>query len=255
MLSRAIESVLRQTVRSQLELIVVDDASDDSTPELLGQYSEKSGIIVICNPEPRGAAASRNIAAKRASGEFITGIDDDDHFEPERVELLMRAFSEHICGTCSFDRMKYGRKHRIWKKKRMILPDDLLYYNQVGNQLLTRRDYFLEVGGFDETLSSAQDYDLWIRLSERFGPVRTVPRILQTVEMGENPSRISHSRNKMSGYLSCFEKHRHRMNEVQIRYQEYRLALAVGNRPSWVELVRAVPLHLWKKEIIRKLFL
>lgn len=250
----AIGSVLSQSW-PELELIVVDDASDDSTPEILQQYSEKHRIKVIRNEEAMGASFSRNRALRHASGEFVTGIDDDDQFHPDRIELLLEAFEQGFSGSCSFDKMEYGNRQLIWKKRPVITHKHLLYYNQVGNQLLTRRDYFLEVGGFDERLPAAQDYDLWIRLSERYGPVRTVPRVLQTVNMSEERSRISHSEMKIEGYTACFEKHSHKMSEAQIRYQHYRLSLAAGQSPSWRELLNEVPAPLWFKEIKRKLFL
>ena len=105
----AIGSVLTQSW-PELELIVVDDASDDSTPEILQQYSEKRRIKVIRNDEPLGAPASRNRAVTLASGEYVTGIDDDDQFHPDRIQLLVEAFHTGLSGTCSYDRMEYGNR-------------------------------------------------------------------------------------------------------------------------------------------------
>ncbi|TVQ66952.1 MAG: glycosyltransferase [Balneolaceae bacterium] len=253
LLPNAIGSVLQQTW-DNLELIVVDDASDDSTPEILQQYSEKSRIKVIRNQDPAGAAASRNLAVGIASGEFVTGIDDDDLFMPERIEMLVRAFTDGISGTCSNDRMVYDQRELIWKKRSLISSSDLLFYNQVGNQLLTRRDYFSGSGGFDESLPSAQDYDLWIRIAQNYGPVKTVPHTLQVVNMKQDETRITLSEDKITGYRACFEKHKQKMSPEQIQYQRYRLALAEGRNPSWNELISSVPASLWFKEIKRKLF-
>ena len=250
----AVHSVFRQTYPA-LEIIVVDDASNDSTPNALEKISGPFPIKIVRNNTPQGAAASRNRAVEHAKGTFIAGLDDDDLWEPERLKLLLEHFSAECSAVTSFDRMIYGAKSRVWKKKRKITFDDLLYYNMAGNQVLTKKEYIKEAGGYDERLTAAQDYDLWIRLAERFGPVITVPRVLQSVNMDEGRKRITTSVKKAGGYRACFEKHKHKMNPQQIRYQEYRLKLAEGQKTGWIKMFVSVPFSLLKKEITRKLFL
>jgi glycosyltransferase involved in cell wall biosynthesis len=255
LLERAIDSVLEQTWEN-LEIVVVDDASDDETPELLKRLSEEYPLIkVFRNEKPRQAAASRNLAIKHAAGEYITGLDDDDIWRPRRVELLMKEFEEGFSAVCSNDRMVMEGKEIVWKKPSMITLDDLLYYNQVGNQVLTKKEYLLDVGGYDEKLPSAQDYDLWIRLVQKFGPIRTAPHTLQVVNMDDQRERISTSDNKMEGYHQCYEKHKKWMSKSHQKYQQYRLKLAAGEHAGWFELFRSVPAKLYVKEITRKLFL
>lgn len=250
----AVQSVFRQTYPA-IEIVVVDDASDDSTPDTLEKISGPFPLKTVRNDIPQGAAASRNRAIEHASGTFIAGLDDDDVYDPERIGLLLKHFRTGCSAVTSYDRMIYGTKSRIWKKKRVISFDDLLYYNMAGNQVLTKKEYITEAGCYDESLAAAQDYDLWIRLAERFGPVLTVPRVLQSVNVQEERDRITTSATKAEGYRACFEKHKHKMNPLQIRYQEYRLQLAEGKKTGWVELFNSVPFRLLKKEITRKLFL
>jgi len=247
--------VLEQSY-SPVELIIVDDASDDSTPDLLKTYAERSDVITIRNSEPKGAAASRNLAVKNASGDFAAGIDDDDYWRPNRIEEMMNAWQEgRIGGICTNDRMDFGEKEIVWKKKDLITLADLLYYNMVGNQILTRKRYLLEVGGYDENLPSAQDYDLWIRLAHDFGPIRNVPKTTQVVNMRHDEDRITTSDKQIDGYIQCFKKHQAKMNASQKRYQEYRIRQASGESSGWVDLFRSVPGKLIIKEITRKLFL
>lgn len=253
-LRAALQSVLDQTF-TDIEIIVVDDASTDDTEKTLQSLSQKAGLRYLRNKARQGASRSRNIAIQEARGEFITGLDDDDTWHPQRVEKLLDAFQEGISAVCSFDLMVYNTRELIWKKKPQITHQDLLYYNQVGNQVLTKRDYLLNVGGFDETLPSAQDYDLWIRMTEEYGPVVTVPEPLQRVNMKSEEGRISTSEKTIEGYRACFEKHKAKMSKSQKKYQEYRLKLAAGDNPSLFEMVRAVPPSLLKKEVIRKYFL
>ena len=255
LLERAVNSVLEQTW-SPVELVIVDDASDDETPAYLDQLQkDHDRIQVISNTESKGAAVSRNIAVQHASGEFITGLDDDDYWRPTRVERLMEEFEEGFSAVCSYDRMVMNDREAVWRKPTMITHDDLLYYNQVGNQVLTKKEFLDEIGGYDEDLPSAQDYDLWIRLSRQFGPIRTVTQPLQIVNMEEDRERISTADQKLDGYYQCYEKHKDWMSAKQKKYQKYRLKLAEEESVSWLDLIRSVPPGLYLKEITRKLFL
>jgi glycosyltransferase involved in cell wall biosynthesis len=255
LLERAIMSVLDQTWKL-IEIVVVDDASDDDTPEYLKSLKEEHNTVqVIRNEVSKGAAVSRNIAIQHATGEYITGLDDDDYWRPTRVERLMEEFEEGFSAVCSYDRMVMNDREAVWKKPTMITLDDLLYYNRVGNQVLTKKEYIEEVGGYDEELPSAQDYDLWIRLVREFGPIRTVTQPLQVVNMEEDRDRISTADQKMEGYHRCFEKHEKWMSRKHKKYQRYRLKMAGDEPVSWLDLIRYVPPKLYVKEITRKLFL
>lgn len=255
LLERAVGSVLDQNWPA-IELIITDDASEDGTARYLEKLEQDvDAVNVIRNREPEGAAASRNRAVGQAAGSYLTGLDDDDYWLPGRLEKMMNSFDEGLAGVCSYDRIETGSKSRVWKKPGKITLNDLLFYNRIGNQLLTRTDYIREVNGFDENLPSAQDYDLWLRLMWRFGPVKCVPEPLQVVNMEQSRDRITTSDKKVEGYRRCFRKHEHMMTEAHKRYQRYRLELAAGNDPGWRELLKSVPVKLYKKEITRKLFL
>ena len=255
LLERAVNSVLEQTWHPY-ELVIVNDASKDDTSAYLDHLkSEHENVQVITNKESQGAAVSRNVAIKHAKGEFITGLDDDDYWRPTRLERLIEEFEEGFSAVCSYDRMVMNERDAVWKKPTMITHDDLLFYNQVGNQVLTRKEYLEELGGYDESLPSAQDYDLWIRLARQFGPIRTVTQPLQIVNMEEDRDRISTADQKMDGYYQCYEKHKEWMNQRQKKYQKYRLKLAEDESVSWLDLIRSVPPGLYIKEITRKLFL
>lgn len=254
LLLKAVNSVLEQTWEN-MEIIIVDDASGDETPDLLCELSKTDNIKVIRNEVSIGAAASRNIAINHANGEFIAGLDDDDLWRPRRIELLIEEFEDGYSAVTSNDRMVFGEKEIIWKKRPVITLNDLLYYNQVGNQVLTKKEYLVEVGGYDESLPAAQDYDLWIRLAHDFGPIKTSPNTLQVVNMEQSRERISTSGEETTGYRACFEKHRHRMSPEHQKYQIYRIRMSEGASAGWFEMFRSVPTHLMLKEITRKLFL
>ena len=259
LLKRAIDSVLAQTW-SHLEIVVVDDASDDDTQDFLSELAGNAGgssnvpLTILRNETLQGAPASRNMAIAQARGEFITGLDDDDFWRPRRVEILMEAFEEGYSAVCSYDTMVVQGNERVWKKPGVIPLNDLLFYNRVGNQVLTRREYLIDVGGYDENLPSAQDYDLWIRLAERFGPVKTAPYPLQVIRMDEDRDRISNTGIQSRGYYACYKKHREKMTRTHRKYQLYRIRLEAGKKVSWTEMDRSAPPSLWVKEVIRRVF-
>ncbi len=86
LLKRAIDSVLTQTYKN-IEIIIVDDCSPDTTIQFLEKLTKKdSRVRYFQNEKNSGACVSRNKAILEAKGEFITGLDDDDYFLPNRVE-------------------------------------------------------------------------------------------------------------------------------------------------------------------------
>lgn len=92
LLERAVESVLNQT-KSAKEIIIVDDASSDDTKNFINSLCHYyPSIIYIRNSKCLGAQASRNKAIAASTQPFITGLDDDDEFKPNRLQKLYDAF-------------------------------------------------------------------------------------------------------------------------------------------------------------------
>ncbi|WP_158650917.1 glycosyltransferase family 2 protein, partial [Acinetobacter indicus] len=89
LLQRAVKSVQEQTYHN-LEIIIVDDCSTDGTHEYLEKVSkEDKRVRYFLKEKNSGACVSRNIAIKNSKGEFITGLDDDDYFERNRIEIFL----------------------------------------------------------------------------------------------------------------------------------------------------------------------
>lgn len=180
MLDRAIEAVLSQTFRD-LELIVVDDNGAGSeaqrrTGDVLARHAGERRLVYLVHPTNRGGGGARNTGIRRARGEFVAFLDDDDAWDPEKLEHQVARFDEEdnrvalvycrsrvvdeasgASGTWPTD----GRSHSL---------RDLLRRNTVGSTslVLCRRSALEEVGGFDERLPAKQDVDLYVRLASRF---------------------------------------------------------------------------------------
>jgi glycosyltransferase involved in cell wall biosynthesis len=219
LVGRAIASVLVQDFRD-FELLVVDDASTDATPEVLAGIAEHDPRVRLHRLDQHGGApAARNLALRAAVGRYATGIDDDDEMLPNRLSSLLHAWDERYAFVCSGALLNAGEWCRPARTSRMVITlADELYGDQAGTQILTLTARMREVGLFDESLPAWQDYDLWTRLIERHGPALRIaePSYLQRVEPGT--TRISER--GAEGAQRYIDKHRHRMSDDQLVRQQ-----------------------------------
>ena len=197
LMSRAVDSVLVQSYRP-LELIVVNDGSTDATRAWLDDAARSdSRLRVIHNPLPLGAPRSRNLAILRALGEFITGLDDDDQFHPERIAALVRHWrtleraGEKFSCLYTQDFLVYDDQAGVSQKPARVEFGDLFFYNSIGNQVFTRRESLIDCGMFDEGMPAWQDLDVFMRLVSRFGSAQLLDRALYYVNLEPRPDRIS----------------------------------------------------------------
>lgn len=249
LLPRALDSVANQTY-SNIELIVVDDGSTDNTAAVIKKYEGQFPLKYIRNERSLGAPKARNKGIEAAAGEFIAGLDDDDEWHKDRISELIAAYSDEYSCITSDTTMVFPKGEAAWKKKKVISLETLLFTNQVGNQVLARRERLLEVGGFDPDLSAAQDYDLWIRLCAAYGPIKNIQKPLQIIYMDHQENRIT-DQSSFEGYLKFYQKHKHRMNKKQRKYQLYKVRRAQGKPENIEEFLNCVPSQRYFKEAKR----
>jgi glycosyltransferase involved in cell wall biosynthesis len=172
-IKRALDSVFAQTF-SELEVIVVDDASTDGTAGLVAQYNDKRLTLVRC-AENLGAGAARNKGIAQARGKWVAFLDADDAWKPEKlmrqVELL-RSSSKPV-GACAtgYDIEKNGRRFAVILN---LMPHrfryDILFGCTIspGSTLMVERSVFDRVGTFDEKFRRLEDWDWLLRFSEHY---------------------------------------------------------------------------------------
>ena len=170
LLREAIESVLAQTF-FDWELVVVDDGSTDGTTESVRLLAEKVGRIRYLRQEKKGVSAARNRGVAEASGEWVAFLDDDDLWLPEKLEKQLAFASQHP--ECGF---LYGRADVVDEEGQTVAStpsgspkttlEGLVQENTIPIlTVLVRKSLIQAVGGFDESLDVAEDYDLWLRLT------------------------------------------------------------------------------------------
>jgi glycosyltransferase involved in cell wall biosynthesis len=196
LLRRAVNSVLSQTHR-QIELIVVSDGSDDGTCEYVNALREHISVKLIHNDKSVGACAARNQAIHAASGQFITGLDDDDIFLPHRVESFLSEWRRQEEGgqrfSCLFDRriVNAGEHVSLWDTKASVTADQIVQTNGVGSQVFTTPQRMKDAGCFDPAMPAWQDWDMWVRLIKTGGPALSIRANTYIMDISHEFERIT----------------------------------------------------------------
>lgn len=171
----SVQSVLGQTFRD-LELIIIDDGSTDGTIRRLATLDDPRVRVIAC-PTNRGAAAARNVGISEARGPLIAFQDSDDLWIETHLESLVQRFDAsgpRVGLTYCVKVVRHG--DRTWQTpaKNQEPPQgnvlsDLLRENFISTPAaLVRRSCLEHVGGFDESLPSLEDWELWIRVAKSY---------------------------------------------------------------------------------------
>lgn len=172
-MKRAIESILQQSFED-FELIICNDASTDGTEEILNMFAQKDGRIkVIKNKRNRRLAASLNACIRKASGEYIARMDDDDVSLPERLErqvAFLKAHEEYAlvgAGAERFD--ENGAWGTLMCREKPTLEQCFEKVQFIHPTTMIRRHVLEQVGGYSERRENyrTEDYDLWCRIYEK----------------------------------------------------------------------------------------
>lgn len=196
LLQRAVESVLTQTYEN-IELIIVDDKSTDSTPEYLEAISKKDPRVrFFRNEENSGACVSRNKAIFAAKGEFITGLDDDDYFLEGHIASFLKKWSVKDKVTIALYTNIYRKTSKgikkAYKKIKKCKAEYLIHSNWLGNQVFTKTEYLIQSGGFDPDFPAWQDLDCWYSL------LNTLEGIAESTQEYSYVLDISHPHERIS---------------------------------------------------------
>jgi len=220
LLERAIRSVLAQTY-PVVELIIVDDCSNEKTAQLIESMRAECEARFVYftyerNETNSGSNFSRNRGYALSHGVFVTGLDDDDYFLPERLSKLVSRYDENYAFvTDTITRLdKTDRKYQDRNDKKIIGLQDILCENVVGNQVLTTREKLLGVGGFSPEIKQQQDRDVWIKLILKYGPGIKYNFSTAMVDAEHGSNRITSQVKKYNAYRKLYFKYREHMTEV-----------------------------------------
>lgn len=253
-LKRSINSVLNQTY-TDFELIVVDDDSTDDTRLIVNQIDDDRVRLIEHNTN-RGAPAARNTGIEAARGDFIAFQDSDDEWDEEKLKKQISVFddvsSEVGVVYTRFCRLSLDGTHRTCIPKDAIGPkegdlsDLLLCQNIITTQAaVVRRECFETVGNFDENLPRFQDWELWIRVAEKY-EFKIVDEELVTAYT-QPDSIIEDTEAMVEARERIVNKHRAKYTDKALADQLFRLGHSslktYQTRRGRAHLLRAVRSH------------
>ncbi len=211
----SIRTVLDQSYPGDMEILIIDDSKESLKQKIDKTFSEilkkkkNRHIIYIHNAKKEGAPKARNLGIEKSTGEYLAFLDDDDIWLPEKTEKQVDLMKKHkntalvIC--YSLDK-RFGRE-RVSKSPELITHSMILkaFNLSSSSSYLVGKKVLQEIGGFDISLPSAQEYDIAIRISKKY-EVRCVPEMLMI--QNETKGQISENWNrKIKGMIAIYNKH------------------------------------------------
>ena len=172
---QAIESVLGQSFQD-FELIIIDDGSTDGSSDIISRYEDVSKIICI-HQENSGLVHSSNIALKLSRGKYIMRLDADDYLAPQALEVLVSEMERDSETALVFpDYYLIDREGSVTgqiHRHNFQTDVDLLDQPAHGACTLIRKSILISVGGYDQSFSIQDGYDLWLNIIDKY-PIRNV---------------------------------------------------------------------------------
>ena len=193
LISTTISYVLNQTY-DDFEVIVIDNGSTDDTRSVVESITDNR-VKYIYQNNSGSPAKPRNTGISVSSGKYVSFLDDDDIWYPNKLETVVHAFESSpypdiICHS------EYENKHgKItnllqYQSKRQDVFEHLMFHGNClsGSATSVRTEVLLEVEGFREEIEffEIEDYDLWIRISEKFMVFHIPESLAMMRETGSN---------------------------------------------------------------------
>ena len=179
----AVESVLNQTY-PEWECIIVDDGSTDNTKEIVqNYYLNRNRVKYLSLPRNRGPSAARNVGIKESRGEYLVFLDADDYISPTKIEKEVNVLENHPEVGWVYEKsltIDDKSKQVIRRLPEMALkpkekpPEGRIFNKLLGrnlmpvNAVMIKKKIVENVGLFDESLKSYEDWDLWLRVAIKY---------------------------------------------------------------------------------------
>jgi len=193
-ISRAIDSALAQTV-SDLEVLVVDDASTDTTEQVVTAYEDRR-VTLLTHENNRGGAAARNTGIEAAVGDYIAFLDSDDEWCEKKIERQFDELSDrpddYVASYCDIVEQRTGWQKLLYELTKRLIPgfkksstneggSELIreihadrFHLGGASTLLVERETVEAINGFNERFPRHQDLEFLVRILRR-GKIAYVP--------------------------------------------------------------------------------
>lgn len=224
-LRRALQSLKVQSY-PRIQVLVCEDPSGISCKSLIDEFRNCfSDLVFLRNSKRSGPCVSRNRMIDAADGKYITGLDDDDVFESNRISDFVNCrhieSSAFLCSR-AMPIERLDRYFPPYDPARWISFSDLKRGNVVGNQIFIDKKYLIEAGKFDPSMPAWQDYDVWFRVAGLFGQGYKLNNSSYRVDLSEASCRISTSSYALQGFQYFVKKHRAHLSKSDLAYLQLR---------------------------------
>lgn len=171
-LSKAINSVIDQTMDSW-ELIIIDDGSTDNTQEILAKYKKNTKINIL-RQENKGLNATNNIALRLSQGEYIMRLDSDDYLDENALLLLSNILDTHphvdLVYPDYYEIDQAGEIINLVRRKKIGEEVELLDLPAHGACTMFRKEVLKQIGGYFETFTRQDGYEIWLKFIRKHVP-------------------------------------------------------------------------------------
>lgn len=197
-LQDAIESCLRQSYKN-FSITVVDDCSTENIEGVIALYP---GVRLLRTAKNSGPSAARNIGIKSTDADLVSFLDADDIMAPEKLFYSVKELEKDpsIGMTCGNYKILYNRSRMMrpfYSRPIKISYPLMLRQNFVASGSTTvRRSVFDDVGFFDESLWISEDYDMWLRIIEKYD-AKYIHRILYYYSVIKSGGSLTNSSNSI----------------------------------------------------------
>ncbi|TPG16479.1 glycosyltransferase [Sphingomonas koreensis] len=279
-LDRSIASLAAQS-RRDWQAIIACDGPTDGTLTIAQRAAENDSRIQVITLENGGVSRARNIAIARAEGEWLLFLDADDTIAPRffaRMLRIARRNPEADVIACGFNRLD-GSGRISARYAPLPLARDALAVCAAGppgaiHSFLVKREIVIAAGGFDETLRTNEDWDLWLRLAQRRSRFATTPARL--AYYWSTPNSLSRSAGQMvhdasivqlraialdvapRRGLEAFDRRSLTINELALRDALWSAGVAIGQGtpvpPLFDHIGATVDYRYQKTQLARQLF-
>ena len=236
-LKRALKSIVNQTYKS-IQIIVIDDNADNEwnrkVKNVIDEINFLYPIVYVSNEINRGSAETRNIGIKVASGEYITFLDDDDVYLPNKIKNQVEHMIENKSDYSITDLFLYDESEKLIEKrtrkyieennKENLLRYHLMYHMTGTDTLMFRRDYLLNIGGF-APINVGDEFYLMQRAIEAGGIFSYLPLCDVQAYVHTETDGLSSGESKIKGENQLYEykkKYFSQLDNKQIRYIKMR---------------------------------
>lgn len=206
-IGRSVESIKSQKIDDEIEIIVVDDSKKTMVEDLTRMFQHDACVKVVRN-QSHGPSQARNLGVKHARGKYICFLDDDDMYLPGRLNNMLSFMDDNS----EYSFVSSGRLLEIndfesieligYQNFGIIDLSNNLYENYIDIGIMLRKDLFIEVGGFDEKLTSLEDWDLILRLLKISNGYK-LKRLDYAVNIDPNRERVSKNQYVSRRKLAC----------------------------------------------------